>query len=220
MVPTLFDKRGKAGLACTMILFGNSEILLDLVPNLGDFLVPLDLIFRKPGIDLVLPHDSVTNAVHVQEVPIGLAAVSLVGVNTWRKLFPLKAVGHHIGEVIGVMLGGSGNRGGQYETAFYVDGGMFLHSEDGFFVLHCPVGFKIPLEVGRLLCLFSLFPQLIEFVSAYGTTGRADNPGIHSQTGFDGKAQVLELLQQFAENLFQPLPADSVPETAENRMIR
>ena len=60
-----------------MRLFAKSEILLDLVPNRGDFLVPLDLIFRKPGIYLVLPHDSVTNAVHVQEVPIGLAAVSL-----------------------------------------------------------------------------------------------------------------------------------------------
>jgi len=81
-----------------MAFFGNPKILLDLVPNLGDFLVPLDLIFCKAGIDLVLPHDSIADAVHVQEVPIGLAAVSLVGISIWRKLLPMKAVGHHKGE--------------------------------------------------------------------------------------------------------------------------
>ena len=139
MVPTLFDKRGKTGLACPMILFGNSEILLDLVPNLGDFLVPLDLIFRKPGIDLVLPHDSVADAVHVQEVPIGFAAIGLVGVSL--KILSMKTAGHHEEELIGVMLGGSGTEEDNTRPLFTSRSISFIPNTG--FLFSRPVGFKI-----------------------------------------------------------------------------
>jgi len=65
---------------------------------------------------------------------------------------------------------------------------MLLHSEKRLFILHGPVGFKIPLEAGCLFGLLPFRPQLIELFVADGAAGRPDNPGIHSQTGFNGKA--------------------------------
>jgi len=95
MIQTLLDERCEAGLTRPMAFFGNPEILFDLVPDFGDFLVPLDLIFCKARVNLVLPHNPVTDTVHVQKVTIGFAAVSFVGINVWRKLLPMKAVGNN-----------------------------------------------------------------------------------------------------------------------------
>jgi len=112
VIPTLLEDRGKAGLSRPVTFFGNPEILLDLVPNFRDFLIPFDFILCKGRVNLVLPHDSVTHAVHVQEVAVGLAAISFVGVNIWRKFLPMKAVGHHVRAMLCIIIGGFGNRGG------------------------------------------------------------------------------------------------------------
>jgi len=131
----------------------------------------------------------------------------------------MKAFEHDVGEMFRIIIGGFGNGGGQDKAASHIDGGMLFHPEESLLVLHRPVGFKIPLEAGFLLGLSPFILQLIELVVANWTACRTDNPGIHSHPGLDGKAQTVELFQQFMENLFQLSFSDPFPESADNRMI-
>jgi len=131
----------------------------------------------------------------------------------------MKAVGNNIGEIIRIVIGGFRNGGGQDKAAFHIDGGMLLHPKERLFILYRPVGFKISLEAGFLFGLLPFLPQLIELFVTDGTAGRPDNPGTHSQAGFNGKSQAVELFQKFMENLFQSYPANPFPKAADYRMI-
>jgi len=46
-----------------MLFFGDPEILLDLIPDLGDFLIPFDFILCKARVNLFLPHNAVSGSV-------------------------------------------------------------------------------------------------------------------------------------------------------------
>jgi hypothetical protein len=87
-----------------MIFVGDPKVLLDLIPDPGNHFVSFYFHFRLGGIDLTLPHDPVIDAVHAQEFPIGFPAVSLVGIDG-RALLSMNAFRHHLGKVVGVMLG-------------------------------------------------------------------------------------------------------------------
>ena len=111
MIPVLLDDSGKPGFAGAVILLCNAEVLLDLIPDLRNAFVPFNLEFSQLGINLVLAHDPVAHIVHAEEVPVGLAAVSFVGINILGCALSMKTLSHHIGKVIGVMFGSLGNTG-------------------------------------------------------------------------------------------------------------
>jgi len=84
MIPVLLDYGREARLTGSMIFMSDPKILLDLVPDLGYPLIPLNLRFCKGSIDLILSHDTVINAIELEKLTIGLAAVSLVGIDSFR----------------------------------------------------------------------------------------------------------------------------------------
>ena len=84
MIPVLLDDRCEPRLPGSMVLMSESKVLLNLVPDLRYPLVPLNLRLRERGIDLILSHDTVIHAIELEKLTIGLAAVSLVGIDFFR----------------------------------------------------------------------------------------------------------------------------------------
>lgn len=84
MIPVLLDYGREARLPGSMVFMGESKVLLDLVPDFRDQFVPLNLRLCENSIDLILSHDTVTNAIELEKLTIALAAVSLVGIDFFR----------------------------------------------------------------------------------------------------------------------------------------
>ncbi len=67
MIPVLLDDGCEPRLPRSMIFMRDPKILLNLVPDLRDPLVPLNLRFCKGSIDLILPHNANMHPAHVQK---------------------------------------------------------------------------------------------------------------------------------------------------------
>jgi len=64
------NQLGEPGPMSMMVKMADAEILFHDVPDLGDGLVPLFLIWGQSGTSSVLSHDAVLDAVKTQKLPV------------------------------------------------------------------------------------------------------------------------------------------------------
>lgn len=80
-VQGLFDQSGESGPMGVMMKMADSIVLFDDVLNFRDGLVPFFLIGCQPGTSCGLSHAAVIDLVKIQEFPVLLSIVALVGEN-------------------------------------------------------------------------------------------------------------------------------------------
>ena len=171
-----------------------TEILFNNIPNLRDGCVPLYFVFSQLGALWCFSHDTVCDLIQSKKAPVGLTAVSFIGIHLLDGFFCMTAAGNTQGEIGAVMMGGRGHLGGKDKSIPGINGGMFLQTIMGFFIFHRPVRFEIPGKLARFplfvqfalggLSLLSFFLQLL---GAEGMAGRLDQPGINGDAFVDGE---------------------------------
>ena len=172
---------------------GDSEILLNDVPDFGDGLVPIYFMlrqFRSPG---GLGHDAVGDFVQMEKLSVVFSKVSFVGIHFLDGLIGMTTAGNAKRKIGAVMVGSGGHFRSKNKSITGIDGGVFLEPEVRLVILDRPVRFEITgkfkdvaVFIQLSLGSFSLFLFFLQFLLAEGMTGRFNQAGIDGYAFVDG----------------------------------
>jgi hypothetical protein len=122
---------------------GDSEILLDDVPDFGDGLVPVYFMLRQFRSTGGLGHDAVSDFVQAKEVSIGFSKISFVCIYFLDGVIGMTASGDAKRKVGAVIAGGRSHFCGENETMIDIHSDMLLETEVGLVIFDYPVRFKV-----------------------------------------------------------------------------
>jgi UDP-glucose-4-epimerase GalE len=138
-IESIFLDLWEPGPFSVVLQMADAEVLFDNISHLGDSLVTFDFQISKFCRSRIFSHDAVSDFIRGQEITIGHAGVSLVGIDFFDGRFCMFAENGTVIEVIGIVDRSLGQGGRQDEAMVGVHGGMFFQAIVGDIVFDGPV---------------------------------------------------------------------------------